>query len=126
MKMVNIDELTIEMLQTLFPDVASPGFSTGAAFTGWLALAAFALFIVTLVRKWHESWTAFYLFVAMLSGVVFLILCTDHRNVWRNTTLPGALSRDPEAAVVIERVRKDIKWINERAEARAKEKQDGK
>lgn len=124
--MVNIDELTIEMLQTLFPDVARPGLGTGAAFTGLLALAAFALFIVTLVRKWHESWTAFYLFVAMLSGVVFLILCTDHRNAWRNVTLPGALSRDPEAAVVVERVRKDIKWINGRASTRGQEKDDGK
>lgn len=57
--MINVDEFTIEMLQTLFPDVASPGFSTGTMFTGLLALATFTLFIVAWVREWHESWAAF-------------------------------------------------------------------
>lgn len=124
--MINVENLTVDMLKTLFPDVASPGFSTGSVFAGLLALAAFALLIVTLVRRWHEAWTGFYLFVALLSGTVFLILRTDQRNVWRNVTLPGALSRDPEAAVVVNRVRKDIEWINGRAAELPKEKPDGK
>lgn len=64
--------------------------------------------------------------VALLSGIVFLNLGADSRRVWRNVTLPGALSRDPDAALVIERVRKDVEWINERAEARARETTDGK
>lgn len=124
--MVNIDKLTVEMLQTLFPDVASPGFSTGAVFAGLLALAALVLFIIALERKWHEAWVAFYLVVFIFSGFSCLAMLMEHRLTWRDVTLPGALSRDPEAALVIERVRKDIEWINERAEARAKEKQDVK
>lgn len=124
--MINMENLTVKMLQTLFPDVASPGFDNGMLIFGFVVIGALVLFVLALIRKWHESWAFLSGVVFFMSLLIFGVLTASRYDTWRQVTLPGALSRDHQAAIVLERVRRDIKWINERAAARAREKADGK